>query len=112
MVYNVFDFGGHITKMFERHPDWTFRQLANCLYWQPTARKDLRIEVSKFLTAHNGMQVVYTPEAMGVDVTGTMRNVGIELEWPPKTVTYQIAIAGYLAVLNTRPGNQPQEVQK
>ena len=38
--------------------------------------------------------VLYCPEAMGVNVTETMKNVGIILEWPPETVTYQIVIAG------------------
>lgn len=29
-----------------------------------------------------------------VDVTATMRSVGIDLEWPPITKAYQIALAG------------------
>jgi hypothetical protein len=41
-------------------------------------------------------KVTACPEAMGVVVTETMANVGIKLEWPPKTVTYQVALAGKL----------------
>jgi hypothetical protein len=33
---------------------------------------------------------------MGVNVTATMDNAGIMLEWPPKNVAYQIALAGKL----------------
>jgi len=52
------------------------------------------------------------PEAMGVNVTETMKRVGIELEWPPVNVAYQIALAGIfkkhagedeISLLNTRP---------
>jgi len=37
-IWNVFDFGGHVAKMRVAHPDWSGRQLACCLYWQPKAR--------------------------------------------------------------------------
>jgi hypothetical protein len=37
--------------------------------------------------------VFLVPEAHGLNVTATMKSIGIELEWPPKTVTYQIALA-------------------
>jgi hypothetical protein len=36
------------------------------------------------------------PEAMGVDITSTMSSIGIELEWPPKNITYQVSIAGVI----------------
>jgi len=104
VIWNIFDFAGHVLRMHSKHPDWTPRQLANCLYWQPTARKALRIEVDKFLAKHSGMQAIYTPEAMGVNITETMRTIGIELEWPPRTVTYQIAVAGYLAKFDIKTG--------
>ena len=38
--------------------------------------------------------IVRNPEAQGVSVTDTMVQVGIYLEWPPKTVAYQVALAG------------------
>jgi len=34
------------------------------------------------------------PEAMGINITATMAQAGIMLEWPPESVTYQIALAG------------------
>ncbi len=40
--------------------------------------------------------ITVVPEAMGVNVTETMKRVGIELEWPPVNVAYQIAMGGIL----------------
>jgi len=94
-IYNVFDFGMHVNRMEYKHPDWSKRQLECCLYWQGTARKKLkeRIEIFKRL-ADRKYIITTAPEAMGVNVTETMKRVGIELEWPPVNVAYQIAMAG------------------
>lgn len=96
-IWNAFDFGGHVARMQEKHPDWSQRQLECCLYWQGTARRQLREEANLFLFRSNlllkDVPVEYIPEAHGVNVTETMRRIGIELEWPPKTTTYQIALA-------------------
>ena len=99
-IYNVFDLAGHINKMKLAHPQWTWRQLVNCLYWQPKARKRLKYQINVAL--HNivtnnydpRLMLIGNPEAHGVNLTETMKNAGIELEWPPKTKTYQIVLAG------------------
>ena len=92
-VWNVFPFGEHVARMREKHPAWSRRQLECCLYWQGTGRKDLKRILGEFLRNHRGL-VAYSPEALGVNVTETMRSIGIELEWPPVTVAYQIVFAG------------------
>jgi len=94
-IYNVFDFKGHVDRMRERHPDWSKRQLECCLYWQGTGRKQLKELIEEFERPRpKGMFSITTvPEAMGVNVTKTMRNAGIVLEWPPVNVAYQIAMA-------------------
>lgn len=94
VVFNVFDFGAHVAKMKARHPEWTDRQTANCLYWQGTARKQLKEKVRIFMSDKKGMLVIYCPEASGVNVTATMKEIGEYLEWPPKTKTYQVALVG------------------
>jgi hypothetical protein len=93
VIYNVFDFGEHVRRMRNTHPDWTQRQLECCLYWQPRARKELREEVRRFLKEPFGtdFELNYCPEAMGLDVTATLRNVGVELEWPPVEKALQVA---------------------
>ena len=119
-IYNIYDLAAHVEKMKIKHPKWSERQLYNCLYWQPSARKSLREEINRFwatefiLQESNnysvfGVPLVYsksskaikeiviadTPEAMGANITETMKAVGIVLEWPPKTVAYQVVLAGY-----------------
>jgi len=95
-IWNVFDLKAHVEKMQERHPEWSWRQLTNCLYWQGTARKTLRAEIEKFRQEVSGtFRVLTCPEACGLNVTATMAAVGEELEWPPRTKTYQVALAGH-----------------
>lgn len=98
VIYNRFDFGAHVAKTKRKYPGWSQRQLECCLYWQGTARKQLRDEVRIFTTLHGfARQILFCPEACGVDIGGTMSQVGVELEWPPRKYTYQVALAGYAA---------------
>ena len=93
-IYNVFDFKAHCDRMREKHPNWTQRQVECCLYWQPKARKQLRARIKQFRQEFPQMRVVATPEAQGVNLTATMKQAGVEMEWPPVNVTYQIVLAG------------------
>lgn len=96
-VWNVFAFGEHVARMRKKHSEWSQRQCECCLYWQGTARKHLRKRISNFLTSQPGrLVVIRCPEAMGVNVTATMQSLGLELEWPPRTVAYQVALVGSL----------------
>jgi len=96
VIWNVFPFGEHVQRMRLKHPKWSERQVRCCLYWQGTARKQLRERVNDFLSEHSGMGVVWCPEASGLNVTETMAKIGGVLEWPPETVAYQVVIAGVL----------------
>lgn len=93
-IWTTFPFGEHVAKMKAIHPDWSSRQLECCLYWQGTARKKLKTEIARFKSGHPNLFVTTCPEAMGVNVTATMAKIGEQLEWPPKNITYQVAIAG------------------
>ena len=93
-IYNIFSFKNHIERMREKHLKWSQRQLECCLYWQGKARKQLRERIEVFESIFKGYVITNCPEGMGVNVTKTMENVGIEIEWPPCNVTYQIAFAG------------------
>lgn len=96
-IYNVFDFRGHVERMRKKHPKWSKRQLECCLYWQGTARKDLKRTIDIFKnfipTNFKGYTIAMAPEAMGVLVTETMKRVGFKLEWPPVNIIFQIAFA-------------------
>jgi len=93
-IWNVYPFGEHVEKMRAKHPEWTQRQVECCLYWQGTARKQLKEIVKNFLKGHPGLKIVDCPEAQGINLTETMKQVYVQLEWPPKHKTYQIVLAG------------------
>ncbi len=94
-IWNVFDMKSHLCKMEIWHPGWSDRQKRCCLYWQGGARSKLRDWIDVFIYNHPGLYVSTCPEAMGVNVTGTMwTSLGKGLQWPPRTVAYQVAIAG------------------
>jgi len=93
-IYNKYPFGKHVKKMKDKHPNWTKRQLECCLYWQGTARKQLKEKIYIFLKEKPNYIISHCPEGSGVNLTETMKQVGIELEWPPKKYTYQIVLAG------------------
>jgi len=99
-VYNKFPFGEHVAKMKKLHPEWSQKQCECCLYWQGTARKQLKEKIKRAVDGRglfgNTLEILTTPEACGVDVTATMKRIGIDLEWPPKKFTYQVAIIGYM----------------
>lgn len=93
-IVNEFDLGSHVERMRTAHPGWSTRQLECCLYWQQTARGQLADQIRVFLFDHPGYETDACPEAGGVNVTETMRQVGVILEWPPKRTVRHVAIAG------------------
>lgn len=101
-IWNVYPFGEHVAKMKKKHPEWSQRQLECCLYWQGTARKQLKGIIEDFFMSfiplgrenYVPMCIVKCPEAQGVNLTETMKTIGVELEWPPKEHACQIVLAG------------------
>lgn len=102
-LWTEFDLGAHVSRMKKAHPTWSYRQLSCCLYWQGTVRKFLRTKSKKwidFAVLHTPFadRILLTtcPEAMGINVTATMKNIGVQLEWPPKSLTRMVYLAGVL----------------
>lgn len=93
-LWNAFDLFAHVECMKARHPAWSTRQLYCCLYWQGTARAQLKQIVTEFVRTHPRTLIVACPEACGVNVTATMKALGVSLEWPPRKIAYQVALAG------------------
>lgn len=91
-----FDLGEHVNRMKEAHPEWTEYQTKCCLYWQGSVRKKLKTVVEELLRANDKFYAMYSPEAHGVNMTRTMKNIGIELEWPPERWVWKIALLGEL----------------
>ena len=86
--------------MREKHPEWSKRQLECCLYWQGTARKSLREKIKLFKIEYPNLFIAKCPEGSGTNLTETMKQININLEWPPKNYTYQIVLAGIKCNLN------------
>jgi len=106
-IWNTFPIGEHVERMKAKHPDWTERQLYCCLYWQPKARKQLRQLVDEFCFAmRQSFTIVACPEAQGVNLTETMKGVGVELEWPPRINARQIVIAGKQSLRQKEADNE------
>lgn len=92
-----FNFAAHRCKMKKWHPNWSQRQIDCCLYWQGTTNKMLReavADVEYSLKDAGRYKTSYCPEAMGVNVTATMKSLGVILEWPPKNIVRKVAIIG------------------
>ena len=100
VVWADFNLGQHREKMMLKHPNWSRRQLDCCLYWQGKVTKRLKQEVkynlgrSDLFQNLKNLAATYCPEAMGVNVTETMKNVGLILEWPPVKIVRKIAFIG------------------
>lgn len=91
-VINEFDLASHVERMQANNPSWSYRQLSCVLYWQPKARKQLKEKIDSLLPLFEGYTATWCPEAMGVNVTQTLANVGIILEWPAVNVARQVAL--------------------
>lgn len=102
VLWTAFNLEAHVSRMREKQPKWTYRQLSCCLYWQGTVRKYLREESEEWMqrakTAFpdhmDKLRLITCPEAMGVNVTATMKSIGVKLEWPPKKKTRMIYLVG------------------
>jgi hypothetical protein len=89
-VINNFDLEGHMAEMAQRtrkdKKTWTEDQLRCVLYWQNGEKGRIRlrrlINSALFREECRGYEVTECPEGMGVNVTVTMKQVGITLEWP------------------------------
>ena len=94
-VASAFNLAAHVERMREKHPDWSDRQLHNCLYWQGTARKRLRGGIDTLLSHHPDLLILVCPEACGLIVGPTVEPIGVKLEWPPKKWDWHVALAGH-----------------
>jgi len=95
VIYTEFEIGKHAEKMKANLPNWSEKKLYCCLYWQPRARKKQIAEEKKALEELKIDKIVRVPEAYGVDVDKLMKNLGVELEWPPRKISRIVSIGGF-----------------
>jgi len=109
VIYTEYPVGQFAERMRLNHPEWahTPRQWYNCIRWQGTARKQHKCDIMSFefsmlLKKNRDIVVDTNPEALGINVTELMKQVGIDLEWnyhedhDPERKTYRVSIAGNL----------------
>lgn len=94
LIYTDFNINKHAKRMEKLHPGWSERQIYCCLYWQPMARKLHKEEIEKYKKEKNLDCILTSPEAYGVNVDLLMKQIGINLEWPPRKITRVVSLAG------------------
>ena len=102
VIFTSYPVGEFAEKLRQAHPEWseTPRQWYNCIRWQGTARKLHRADLKEFQDRFPDLIVDQNPEALGIDVTEMMRQVGIELEWnyheehDRNRITYRVSVGG------------------
>lgn len=98
LVYNEFNLELHAQGMKNKHPSWSERQCKCVLYWQGTARKQLKEHVVGVLHQINPTPdfVTYIPELYGVNVYVTCLEVGLILDdIEDMRICRHVALLGY-----------------
>lgn len=88
------DFKSYIKEMKELHPNWSERQLKNCLYWQRNIDNRLLIETRKIMWDKKLFFLTQRPEAHRIDVLSTMKNLGYDIERNPENIVWKINLIG------------------
>ncbi len=102
-LFDVSDVYAVVTKFYleeffrkrrEKRPDLPEGQIRNSRIWQPITKKENDYAISEFYMEHPELSNYVSTrllECMGVDVVNTMKQVGIELKFPPGDVVYRIS---------------------
>lgn len=91
----TFDLGKHAIQMKKRHLNWTDKQCRNLLYWQNKIRKTIKDESYQFASDRGkNFIVLETPEANGINIFETCKNIGILLNKNPSQIVYKIMLVG------------------
>ncbi len=95
LIYTEFNVGRFAKHIREKHPGWTDKQCYNPRYWQQGARKEHNLELDNFLEKYPGLEFNKCPEAHGINVDSLMKDIGVNLEWPPRNLTRIVSLGGF-----------------
>ena len=104
IIYTEFELGKNAERLFQNGNHKKPEHCYNMRFWQETARKELRQQTEKFLDSEPNTIVDLTPEAHGVNLYHTMKNLGITIPWykpwPPakhsiENITFRVALGGF-----------------
>lgn len=89
-----FNFAEYLSGRKETHPDWSDKALRNPRHWQGHVRSELHHFLAEELLHRPEMtgDVIFNPEAMGVNVFETCANAGLQLEHTPTNYVYNVAL--------------------
>ena len=98
-----FDLKKQSDRMRASNPNWTEKQCRNSRLWQSSVHKKIRDEIYALIERKIGFHYVYTlePEAMGIHVIKTAKNLGIPIKTTLKDTIFKIGLVGY-------PKNRPK----
>lgn len=82
-----FPFSYYITLKQQEHPDWSLRALSNQRHWQNHLKGTLNEYWKNIKDKYPGYKLIKNPEAQGVNVDETLKELNIDLQWP-KTDEY------------------------
>ena len=95
LIIQEFDIESHAKKMKKAHPSWSESQCRNLLYWQKGVVKKSKEKAYDFAKSlGNEFIVLEVPEANGVHVFQTCRNVCVTIEPNPKKIIRKVMIVG------------------
>jgi predicted metal-binding protein len=95
LIIVEFNLHDHINHMKARHPEWSERQARCVLYWQPKVNKILKEACSKFSNTLSSSIFTTCPEALGVNVIQTVKNLGIPIHSRPKDIVFKVGLVGF-----------------
>lgn len=102
-VFDMSDVYAVVTKFYleefyrkrrEKRPDLSEGQIRNIRPWQPITKKENDYALSDFYRENPDKKDYVSTlllECMGVDVVGTMKEVGLEIKLPPEEIVYRVS---------------------
>lgn len=77
-----FPFESYISQKKELHPDWSMRALCNPRHWQNHLKTSLNEYWNSIEEKYPEYKLIKNPEAQGVNVEKTLKQLDIDLQWP------------------------------
>lgn len=96
-IYTIgikFDLSNHFFKMRKNHPEWTERQVKNCLYYQKGMKNDLYKYVKNVIEINDKL-IIYKPEACGINLIKMLKKENIFIKFPIDDSVWFFVIVGY-----------------
>jgi len=87
VVTETFDLASHVSKMKNKHPNWSNSQARCLLYWQTGVRSRLKKKAEALKESLHAQMILDIPEAHGINVFKMMSRLGISLKANPDLVT-------------------------